>query len=132
MFGSLDISTSALIANRTRQEVAATNIANAATLENARGEYEPFRRRFAVLAAGDGQGRAGVHVRSIEIDQGPLTPKYEPGSPYADERGYVMYPNVQTIIERMNAMEAGRAYEANITAIEATKSMMTAALRIIA
>ncbi len=132
MFGSLDISTSALIANRTRQEVAAANIANAQTLENAQGEYEPFRRRFAVLAAGDGQGGAGVHVRSVEVDQGPLTPKYEPGSPYANEQGYVDYPNVQTIIERMNAMEASRAYEANITAIEATKSMMSAALRIIA
>ena len=109
MFGSLDISTSALIANRVRQEVAATNIANAQTLENAQGEYEPFRRRFAVLATGDGAGGAGVHVRSIETDQGPLTPKYEPGSPYADENGYVDYPNVQTIIERMNAMERSSA-----------------------
>ena len=74
----------------------------------------------------------GVHVASIEIDGGPLLPRYEPGSPFADERGYVGYPNVDPTIELMNAMEAARAYEANISAIEATKSMLSAALQIIA
>ncbi len=56
----------------------------------------------------------------------------EPGSPYADEDGYVYYPNVDPVIEQMNAMEAARAYEANISALEATKSMFSVALQIIA
>ena len=52
--------------------------------------------------------------------------------PFADEDGYVYYPNVDPVIEQMNAMEAARAYEANITALEATKSMFSVALQIIA
>lgn len=134
MFGLLDISTSGLIASRTRLEVSAANIANIESLTNATGEYEPYRRRFAVLAAGDpSEGAAdGVHVDSIQIDQSPLLKRYEPGSPFADADGYVGYPNVSIVVEQMNAMEAARAYEANITAIEATKSMMTVALQMIA
>ncbi|HEB60695.1 MAG TPA: hypothetical protein ENJ06_02620, partial [Phycisphaeraceae bacterium] len=76
MYGSLDVSTSALVANRIRQEVSAANLANMHSLENSKGEYEPFRRRFAILAPGDGRGGKGVHVREIEIDNGPLKPKY--------------------------------------------------------
>lgn len=132
MFGMLDIPTSGLVAQRTRHDVIATNVANVRTLENAQGEYEPFRRRLAILAPGDGDGGAGVHVREIMIDQGPLVKRYEPGSPFADDSGYVEYPNVELVTERVNALEASRAYEANITAIEATKSMISSALRIIA
>ena len=59
-------------------------------------------------------------------------PKYQPGSPFADTDGYVEYPNVDSVLEQMNALEASRAYEANITAIEATKSMISVALQILA
>ena len=134
MYGSLDISTSALVAQRTRLSIVAANVANSQTILNADGEYEPYRRRYAVFATGDpanGSTR-GVHVAEIQIDQGPLRPVLQPGSPFADEKGYVYYPNVQPVIEQMNAMEAARAYEANITAIEATKSMFSVALQIIA
>ncbi len=134
MYGLLDISTSALVAQRTRLNVVAANIANGRSILNAAGEYEPYRRRFAVFAAGDpSRGTTdGVHVAEIGIDQGPLRPVFEPGSPFADEDGYVYYPNVDPVIEQMNAMEATRAYEANITALEATKSMLSIALQIIA
>ena len=134
MFGVLDVSTSGLIAQRTRLEIISANLDNSDSLLNAAGEYEPYRRRFAVLAAGDPSlGEPdGVHIASIELDQSPLRRKYEPGSPFADEKGYVSYPNVNPVMEQMNAMEAVRAYEANIAAIEATKSMMTVALQIIA
>lgn len=134
MYGSLDISTSALVAQRTRLNIVAANVANSQTILNADGEYDPYRRRFAVFATGDpSTGSAqGVHIAEIRIDQGPLRPVLEPGSPFADERGYVYYPNVQPVIEQMNAMEAARAYEANISAIEATKSMFSVALQIIA
>ncbi len=134
MYGSLDISTSALVAQRTRLNIVAANVANSQTILNADGEYDPYRRRFAVFATGDPAtgSTQGVHVAEIRIDQGPLRPVLEPGSPYADADGYVYYPNVDPIVEQMNAMEATRAYEANITAIEATKSMLSIALQILA
>ena len=134
MYGSLDISTSALVAQRTRLNIVAANVANSQTILNADGEYDPYRRRFAVFATGDPAtgSTQGVHVAEIQIDKGPLRPVLEPGSPFDDEEGYVYYPNVQPVIEQMNAMEAARAYEANITAIEATKSMFSVALQIIA
>ncbi len=134
MYGALDISTSALVAQRTRLNVIAANIANQRSVINENGEYEPYRRRFAVFAPGDSArgSSQGVHVAAINIDAGPLRPALEPGSPYADANGYVYYPNVDPVIEQMNAMEAQRAYEANITAIEATKSMFSVALQILA
>ena len=131
MYGSLDISTSALVAHRTRLDVISANIANKDTILNADGEYEPFRRRIAMLAAGD-PSRAnggGVHVAEIQLDDSELMMKYEPGSPFANADGYVGYPNINPIVEQMNAMEASRSYEANIAAIEATKSMMSVALQ---
>jgi flagellar basal-body rod protein FlgC len=131
MYGALDISTSALVAHRTRLDVISANIANKDTILNADGEYEPFRRRIAMLAAGDpARGESsGVHVAEIQLDQGDLMMKYEPGSPYANADGYVGYPNINAVVEQMNAMEAARSYEANIAAIEATKSMMSVALQ---
>ncbi len=134
MYGILDISSSALVAQRTRLNVIAANIANSKAILNEAGEYDPYRRRFVVFAPGDPQRGepGGVHVAAIQMDPSPLRPAYEPGSPYADKDGYVYYPNVDPVIEAMNAMEAARAYEANITAIEATKSMFSIALQIIA
>ena len=134
MYGSLEISTSGLVAQRARLTVASTNVANARTILNADGEYEPFRRRFAVLGVGDPERGAvgGVHVASIEIDDGPLRAEFDPDSPYADEQGYVYYPNIDPVIEQMNSMVALRAYEANVAAIEASKSMISVALQILA
>jgi flagellar basal-body rod protein FlgC len=134
MFGSLDISTSGLIAHRSRLDAISANIANARTILNDVGEYEPFRRRIVTLGAGDpGTGSAeGVHISSIELDAAPPRMEYNPFSPYANADGYVGFPNVDVVIEQMNAMEATRSYEANITAIEATKSMMSVALELLA
>ena len=134
MYGALDISTSGLVAQRIRLDVISANIANARTLLNADGEYEPYRRRAVMLAAGDGKTGAagGVHVAAIELDDAPLQARYEPNSPYADAGGYVRYPNVNPVVEQVNAMEALRSYEANIAAVEATKSMISIALQILA
>ena len=134
MYGALDVSTSALVAHRTRLEIISANVANSDSLANANGEYDPYRRRFAILAPGDPKtGSAqGVHVKSIELDQSPLEMRYEPNHKFANEEGKVGYPNVSTIIENMNAVEASRAYDANIAAVEATKSMSSVALQMIA
>jgi flagellar basal-body rod protein FlgC len=133
MFNTLDISTSGLVAQRLRLDLISANLANQNTILNAQGEYEPFQRRFALLGAGDPAlgDPLGVRIASIETDDAPPIMKYEPDSPYADEEGYVGYPNINGIVELMNAMEATRSYEANITAIEATKSMFAAALQIL-
>jgi flagellar basal-body rod protein FlgC len=134
MFGSLDISTSALIAHRTRLDTISANIANARSIVNAQtGQYEPFQRRIATLASGDpATGDAhGVHVAAIELDRSPLRMEYDPFSPFANADGYVGYPNINIVVEQMNAMEAARSYEANIAAVEATKSMMSVALQML-
>lgn len=138
MYGSLDVSTSGLVAQRTRLSVIASNIANSGAILNAAGEYDPYRRRIPFLAAGDpssGSGRGksmGVHVEEIGLDGAPLVPRYEPNSPHADDKGNVYYPNVNSAVERIDALEAVRAYEANMAAIDASKTMFDQALSLLA
>ena len=134
MYGTFDVLTSGLVAQRSRMDVISANLLNRNTLLNEAGEYAPYRRQFVELAAGEpvsGSSR-GVHVANIATDMSPFEMKYEPGSPHANADGYVAYPNVNPVIEQMNAMEVARAYEANIAAIEATKSMVSVALELIA
>ena len=66
------------------------------------------------------------------LDNAPFKKVFEPGNPNADAGGYVDYPNIDPTVEQISALEASRAYEANITAAEATKSMMQASLRLLA
>lgn len=134
MFGALDTSTSGLVANRTRLEIISSNLANANSVYDAQGRYAPFQRRIPILAAGDpSTGRAeGVHVSEIRIDTSPFRKAFDPSNPHADKNGYVSLPNVYPQIEQINALEATRAYEANITAAEATKQMVQASLRLLA
>jgi flagellar basal-body rod protein FlgC len=126
-----------MVAQRIRLETISANIANANTMLRADGGYEPYRRRFAVFEAVDasraGRGsQMGVRVREIGIDRKPFEVRFEPESPYADERGYVKVPGINSTVEQINAMEASRAYEANVLAAETTKTMLTQALRLLA
>jgi len=134
MYGSFDVSVSGLVAQRTRLNVIAGNLANAASLVNDAGEYDPYRRRAVLLAPDDDPDRpaAGVRVIDIAIDDSDLVPKHEPDSPFANAEGYVHYPNVDSTVEQMNAMEAMRAYEANIVAIETSKAMVASAMDLLA
>lgn len=152
MYGALDISTSGMIAQRTRMNVIAANIANASTIQNAEGEAVPYRRRIAMFEPGGRSGAAtpgrggsgdamGVRVAEIAQDQAPFKKVYDPTHPLAASetdperdmvKGYVNYPNVDSTTEMINSIEASRAYEANIAAAEAAKSMMAQALRLIA
>ncbi|MEX0776181.1 MAG: flagellar basal body rod protein FlgC [Phycisphaeraceae bacterium] len=134
MFGALDISTSALVAQRTRLDVISANVANRDAIYDTEGNYAPFRRRIPVFATGDpATGNSqGVHVTRIDLDQSPFRKVYDPGDPNADTSGYVDYPNIDPAFEMINAMEASRAYEANITAAQATKQMIEASLRLLA
>ncbi len=133
MFGALDISTSGLVAQRAQLDTIAGNVANAQTTRRLDGKPGPFLRRVALLAAGDGQGGPGVRVTGVVEDRkSQPRPVKDPGHPDADESGIVYYPNVDPAIEMINAMVAVRAYEANVTAIEATKSIMAGTLRLLA
>lgn len=134
LFGSLDVHTSALVAQRTRMQVIAANMANKNSIVDSQGNYSPFRRRIAVFSHGDPAtgGKEGVHVREIEMDMSPFRKKHEPGNEFADKDGNVLYPNIDPSIEMINALEASRAYEANITAADATKSMIQSSMRLIA
>jgi flagellar basal-body rod protein FlgC len=142
MYGTLDISTSGMIAQRIRLEVAAANLANKDALLDASNSYNPYRRRQVHFAAGDPsaktpEGRAmGVHVAQIQINEDSLRWKRDPGHPFAikggPHDGYVQVPDIDPITERINEMEALRAYEANIVAAESTKQMMAQALRLLA
>ena len=129
MYGSLDISTSGMIAQRTRMEVIASNLANVNSLENDSGEYDPYLRRAAMLAPDD---RGGVQVLEIDINENALRREYMPESPFRDSEGYVMIPDIDPTMEWVNGLQASRAYEANIAAAEVTKSMLAQALRLLA
>jgi len=134
MFDILDTGASGLMAQRIRLDTIAGNIANINTTRDAAGKMNPYRRRFVVLAPGraDNPSAPGVHVQSVGIDQSPFVRRYEPGNPDADKEGYVSYPNIDLSIEYVNALEASRAYEANVTMMDTVKSMFNSSLRLLA
>lgn len=133
MFGAFDISTSALNAQRIRLDTIASNIANVDTVIGPDGKPAPYRRIFPVFQPQrTSEGGAGVSVKSIEYDSTDFRKQFEPGSPAADANGWVSYPNVNLSTEYVNALETTRAYEANITAVETTKSMMNSTLHLLA
>lgn len=133
MFGAFDISTSALNAQRLRLDTIASNIANVDTVIQPDGTPGPYRRRTPVFQVQrTPEGGLGVGVKSIEMDNAPFNYRFDPGNPLADPAtGRVAYPNVNLSTEYVNALETTRAYEANITAVETTKSMMNSTLHLL-
>lgn len=139
MFGSLDISTSGMLAQRMRLTAISANIANR---NSVMPDGTPYRARVVTLSAGnpDAQTEAGremgVHVASVELDQSPFNLRYEPNHPFALKsgpyEGYVQESNVNPVVEQVNMLQATRAYEANAAAAETTKAMIAQALRLLA
>ena len=142
-FGALEISASGLTAQRLRMDTISQNIANVNTTNTRDGT--PYKRKMPVFeertAGGvfDGYLRAafkgdnignGVRVSNIIEDDAPFKKVYEPGHPDADADGYVSLPNVEVVTEMVNMISASRAYEANVTAINTTKSISMKALEI--
>ena len=147
LFNGFNISASGLTANRMRMDVVSSNIANANTTraQLVNGEWVPYRRKSVELSQSGvspfeqqlqsvmHQGTAkvsGVSVSRIEEDQTPFTLSYDPTNPDADGNGYVRLPNVDPIKEMVDLMSATRSYEANVTALNASKSMFMKALEI--
>lgn len=131
IFKAMQISASGLTAERFRLDLIANNIANAQTTRTEGGG--PYRRKSAVFAEVlDRQqflGR-GVRVLSVSQDRTPARLVYEPEHPDANAEGYVAYPNVNVIQEMVDMITATRAYEANVTALNASKNMFLKALEI--
>jgi flagellar basal-body rod protein FlgC len=134
MFEILDMGASGLTAQRARMDTIAGNVANINTTLDAAGKPNPYRRRFVLFSPGQAgnPNKPGVHVQSIEQDPSPFPKRYEPGNPAADASGYVSYPNVDLSVEFVNALEASRAYEANVTMMDTAKSMFNSSLRLLA
>ena len=137
---SMNIAASGLTAQRLRLDIAAENITNADVTRTEAGG--PYRRKLVVfeqikgttfrnmLSKAAGKTTAGVRVSEIIEDQSPLRPVYNPEHPDANEEGYVMMPNVDVLKETIDSMAATRAYEANITVLNAIKQMAAKALEI--
>jgi flagellar basal-body rod protein FlgC len=137
MLRTLDISASGLAAQRLRMDTIAGNIAQSHTTLNEDGKAEPFQRRLVVLqaeqqsAGRDTNGGLGV-TAEVEIDtQTPPRKVHAPGHPHADAEGNVAYPNINVVTEFVNAMEAARAYEANLTAMQMTRDMIESTFKLL-
>ena len=133
MFSAIDISTSGLVAQRVRTNTSAMNIAMADVVFD-KAEGGPYKRRSVEFAVGkDSYDRSGQGVHVSNIEKQPVYRfKYDPKNPYADENGNVKLPGIEPLVEMVNMMEAARAYEANMTAIDVSKSMIANSLRLLA
>ena len=136
MFSAFDVSTSALVAQRTRLNAISSNLANMSTTRNERGESVPYNPRFVTFqtdaSLGTPGGGQGVKVASVEYADVDPDMKYQPGHPDANEEGYVAYPNIDMTTEFVDALQATRAYEANVGVIEITKDLGQRTLQILA
>ena len=142
LFQAFNISASGMTAERFRIDTIAQNVANINTTRTEDGT--PYRRKVVTFAERsltpfskyyeNQRARAvgnGVKVVSVTEDtETEFVMEYDPTHPDADENGYVSYPNVNTVTEMTNLIDATRAYEANTTAFNASKSMVQAALKI--
>lgn len=142
-FKSINVSATGLTAERLRMDIISKNIANADTTRTSAGT--PYRRQMAIFkeqtsgnsfqqflneAQGKSTGGNGVEVVKIAEDQTAFKRVYNPGHPDADEEGYLLMPNVDVVTEMVNLISASRGYEANVTALNASKTMAAKALEI--
>jgi flagellar basal-body rod protein FlgC len=147
LFHGFNISASALTAQRLRMDVISSNVANAETTRGkyVNGEWVPYRRKMVIMepkaasfnsvlhkAMGINTAQAdnGVKVTQIAEDRTPFKRVYSPSHPDADQEGYVHLPNVDLLKEMVDMVSASRSYEANVTALNASKSMIMKALEI--
>ena len=144
MFSAFDINATGMTAERYRMDIIAQNVANANTTRTQDGT--PYRRKVVVFEEKNSQtpfrtvlkkerdrySGTGVKVTGVYEDkwtEGNMV--YDPSHPDADENGYVMYPNVSIITEMTNLIDASRAYQANATALDASKNIATTGLNLL-
>jgi len=135
------ISSSGMTAQRMRMNTIASNIANINTTSTPEGG--PYRRKDVVfesmpetknfgeiLTAEPDRNLQRVQVTDVHVDRGAPLMKYEPDNPNADEKGFVAYPNINLMEEMTNMIQATRSYDANVSAMQATKDMAMTSLEI--
>ena len=138
---AMRVSSSGLTAQRMRMTTVSSNIANINTTRTPEGG--PYRRKDVVFEAMPDAKSFGevitnlpdktlqrVQVTDVHVDRGAPILKYEPEHPDADANGYVAYPNINLMEEMTNMIQATRSYEANVSAMQATKDMALSALEI--
>lgn len=146
LFGGMDISASALSVQRLRMDVISSNVANAETTRGrfVDGKWQPYTRKMVVVEPNSSSSfgqvlsrvrnsndlQLGVRATGIVEDQAPFKKVYQPMHPDADKDGFIYLPNVDILKEMSDLMTATRAYEANVTALNSTKSMLLKALEI--
>jgi flagellar basal-body rod protein FlgC len=146
IFNAMNASSSALTAQRLRMDTVSSNLANAQSTRarvNEDGEVEPYRRKMVALrsqqedfssvlsrATSRQNNAQGVEVSAIREDPEPFKLEYNPAHPDANEQGYVQMPNVDPLKEMVDLMGATRSYEANVTALNASKNILMKALEI--
>lgn len=143
MFKSINVSATGLTAERLRMDIISKNIANANTTRTSSGT--PYRRQVPIFKEKDNhqpfssilknaqnnlQSGNGVEVTSIAEDKSPFKKIFNPGHPDADQDGYVLMPNIDIVTEMINLISASRAYEANVTSLNSTKSIAMKSLEI--
>lgn len=134
IFNSMNVSASGMTAQRTRMDIISQNIANVNTTRDENGDV--YRRQTVVFQENstapfdrvlsnrlETYKANGVKISAIVEDTTEGSMVYDPSHPDADENGYVMMPNVNTVTEMTNLIDASRSYEANATAFNAAKSM---------
>ncbi|MBU9720314.1 MULTISPECIES: flagellar basal body rod protein FlgC [Bacillaceae] len=146
IFNGMNITASALTAQRLRMDVISSNMANAETTRGrmVEGEWQPYRRKMVVMepngsafsshlqrAMGNNStSGSGVKISQIAEDQTPFKLVFQPDHPDANEDGYVSMPNVDPLKEMVDLMSTTRSYEANVTTFDAHKNMLLKALEI--
>lgn len=144
LFQSFGISASGMTAQQFRADIISENLANVTTTRTEDGT--PYRRKIVsfqekgvnrfdrYLTESRKRGsHIGNGVKVVEVGEDTKTDfimEYDPSHPDADENGYVSYPNVNLVTEMTNFIDAHRAYEANVTAFNASKAMAQAGLQI--
>ncbi len=145
LFHSFDVSASGMTAQQFRADIIAENLANINTTRTESSD-EPYRRRVVTfqergvdtfdryLSASRKRGsHVGNGVKVVKVSEDTSTDfimEYDPAHPDADENGYVSYPNVNIVTEMTNLIDASRAYEANVTAFDASKAIAQAGLQV--
>ena len=139
-FSAMNIAATGMTAQQLRIDIVSQNIANANSTRGEDGNV--YRRKTVVMAEkrrtafGNvletcmGQANSGVKVTGITTDMSDLKMVYDPDHPDAAENGYVSYPNVATVQEMTDMIDASRSFEANVTAFQAAKSMASKGLEI--
>lgn len=143
LFRVMEISGSALLAERMRAEIVSANLANAETTHTQAGG--PYQRMHVVFGARPSASPsfgmtlasfADMHAEDVRVvnvvpDNAPPVRRFEPGHPDADAEGYVAYPAINPAEEMVNLMGAARAYEMNSSAVTSTKNMIQSAITIL-